>query len=347
VRGSERAAPTSALAALAAGVILLAAAGPVDAAALPGAVGSATQLVTLRTVPATPGVRIRSGGRIFRTDAGGHVTLALSDAAASPITQPRRPSFALPEVLPTRLPSGAVARFGGFFNGGRTIGLSLHTRNRLDYVRLDGTPIPPSRVGKAELKSSTGLRVTVRGGVTPELQATRVVRGRSGLRSQPIEYAVESVDVGGGNVVHRAQRRFTPIDTRVLKVPLLLYALRFTSADALFGNPVGSSVSLRYPDGHVARLPLHGGQAEALGLPRGEYSVRVHAPGYSFERPVSLSRDQLVDLQVVSFVDFAVVLGTVGAGALALLIVGRPLLRRRLRRLLGLPLGRARRVARR
>jgi hypothetical protein len=130
--------------------------------------------------------------------------------------------------------------------------------------------------------------------------------------------------------VHRAQWRFRPLSTRRLKVPLLLYALRFTSADALFGKPIGTAVLLTHPDGRTTRLPLHDGVAEAAGLPRGAYRVRVEARGYSFEHPVALSRNQLVDMQVISLLDVAVVGGALGAIALALLLIGRPRLRRRL-----------------
>jgi hypothetical protein len=56
----------------------------------------------------------------------------------------------------------------------------------------------------------------------------------------------------------------------------------------------------------------------------------VKASGYSVERPVWLSRDQSVDLQVVSPVDLAIVFGGLASVAVALLVVGRPSLRRRL-----------------
>jgi hypothetical protein len=329
VRRAERRAGRRAILALAV-ASLVAATAPADAAT-----AAVTRTVTLRTVPATSGVRLLSGGRVVRTDARGLATLALP-TRTSPGGRGGG-SLVLPQVLPTRLASGEEARFGGFFDGQRTIGLSLFTRTRLRYTRLDGRPIPAGRVDEVLLKSSTGVRVTVHGGLTPELQATRVVRGRSGLRSTTIRYSVEEVHVGGGNVVHRSQKRFVPMRTRELRVPLLLFSLSFTSADALFGNPAGSGVLLRYPDGHTARLALHDGAAKLDGLPRGEYRVKVDAPGYAFERPVSLSRDQLVDMQVVSVLDLAVVFGVLGSTALALLVVGRPTLRRRLRRLLGRP----------
>jgi hypothetical protein len=58
--------------------------------------------------------------------------------------------------------------------------------------------------------------------------------------------------------------------------------------------------------------------------------VRVEASGYSADRPVWLSGDQAVDLQVVSPIDMAVVLGGLASVAIGLLLIGRPTLRRRL-----------------
>jgi hypothetical protein len=313
-------------------VVLLAGAAAALAPA-PAAAQVGSQVVTFSTVPPTAGVPIVHGAQVVRTDAGGHATLVLPTVSQSPAVQARGPTFALPRVLPTRLGSGVTARLGGFFAGRRTIGLSLYVRGHLRYVRLDGTPLRSDEVRSVQLLSSTGVRVAVRRATTPELQATRVVRSGSVLRSKPIEYSVQSVNLGGGNVVHRAQWRFEPIHKRTLTIPLLLYSLRFTSTDALFGKPTGSTLSLRHPDGRIEQLPLHDGKAMATGLPRGAYSVTVKAPGYSFERPVTLSRDQVVDLQVVSYVDFAAVAGALGTVALALLLVGRPQLRRRLWRL--------------
>jgi hypothetical protein len=113
-------------------------------------------------------------------------------------------------------------------------------------------------------------------------------------------------------------------------VPLLLYSVHFASRDALLGGETGTAVHLRYPSGRSVRIPLDRGRASAVGLPRGQYSVRVDASGYSVERPVWLSRDQDVDLQVVSPVDMAMVFGGLASVAIALLVVGRPSLRRRL-----------------
>jgi hypothetical protein len=300
-------------------------------AAAPAAVAGfpTSEAVTFRTVPAVAGVRIRSGGQTVRTDGTGFVTLTVRR------TGPRYRDIEAPKVLTTRLPSGKQARFGGLFESGRTLGISLYKRTWLRFVDLAGEHVPNRRVTSVRLASGNGGRIHVEGRVTPMLQASRVLLTSAGVRSRRIEYAVERVEVDGANVVNRDQHRFFPLSTARLSVPLLLYSARFVARDALFGGRAGRAVLLTYPSGRTVRIPLRDGTARAIGLPRGQYHLQADAAGYSFDRLLWLSRDQVVDLPIVSYLDFAVVLGGLVAVALTLLLAGRPRLRRRLRRAAG------------
>jgi hypothetical protein len=321
---------SAALAALAG----LALAAPAAAGQAPAS-GGLTR-VTLHTVPRVAGVLVRHRGRIYRTDGRGRVTLNVRMFRRTRETIKGVLAFEPPTVLRSRLPRGVEARFAGFYERGMVIALSLYTRLEVRFVDLQGQPIPARDVGVVRLKSRTGVRVPFRAGRSPTLHASRVQPTQDGPRSKPIEYGVEGVDVRGGNVVNRAQQRFFPLRTRRLTIPLLLYSARFESRDALFGFATGSAVVLTYPGGHRESLPLVDGIASSRNLPRGEYLVQVDAPGYSFERPVALSRDQFVDLQVVSYLDLAVVFSGLAALAIALVLVRRPHYRRFLRRVITL-----------
>jgi hypothetical protein len=321
------------------GVVAAMAAPAAAPAAVPGF--PTLEAVTFRTVPPVAGVRIRSGGRTVRTDGTGFVRLTVRR------TGPGYLDIQAPKVLATRLPSGKQARFGGLFESGRTLGISLYTRTRLRFVNLAGEHVPTRRVTGARLASGNGARIRVRGGVTPMLQASRVLRTSAGVRSRPIEYAVERVEVDGANVVNRDQHRFVPLSTPRLRVPLLLYSARFVATDALFGSRAGTAVLLQYPSGRTVRIPLRDGTAHAVGLPRGQYHLQADAHGYSFEHPLWLSRDQVVDLPIVSYLDFAVVLGGLAMVALSLLLARRPRLRRRLLHAAAVPRRTARAVVRR
>src|SRR4051794_35147132 len=162
-------------------------AGVVAAMAAPAAAPAAvagfptSEAVTFRTVPPVAGVRIRSGGQTVRTDGTGSVTLTVRR------TGPGYRDIEAPVVLATRLPSGRQARFGGLFESGRTLGISLYTRTRLRFVNPAGERVPTRRVTGVRLASGNGARIRVEGGVTPMLQASRVLRTSAGVRSRSIE----------------------------------------------------------------------------------------------------------------------------------------------------------------
>ena len=110
-----------------------------------------------------------------------------------------------------------------------------------------------------------------------------------------------------------------------MQLRLLLFSARFEVRDALLGFPIGSAVLLEYPNGKVVRQALDAdGELTLRSLPRGDYRVSVDALGISSSRPIALSGDQDVRLQVISWLDVAIVLLALGSIALALLFIRRP-----------------------
>jgi hypothetical protein len=182
------------------------------------------------------------------------------------------------------------------------------------------------------LKSRTGVRTVVQKGAEVWLQGSRVVPFAGELVSKDIEYQVERAYVDGANVVNRAQQRFTPSQTTTLPVRLLFYALKITTRDALFGFPVGEAVELKYPSGRVVTHDLKDGKLTLPSLPRGTYDVKVVASGISFTRPVSVSRNQQVELKVISWLDMILAAGALAALALGLVMARRPHILRAVRR---------------
>jgi hypothetical protein len=84
---------------------------------------------------------------------------------------------------------------------------------------------------------------------------------------------------------------------------------------------------LRSSDGTEQRVALDAdGNVTIDRLPRGEYTVSVMNGGYSPPRPIHVSRDQDVQLKVVSMIDVASLMLTVGAVVLGLILIGRPFL---------------------
>jgi hypothetical protein len=203
-------------------------------------------------------------------------------------------------------------------------GFEVHYLVNYDFTNLQEEPIDPSEVTSITLMNSMGERFTLTSHEPLWVQGGRVTRRAHGLEETQLQYSVDEVIVDGANVINKSQHRFIPAEVRSWTIPLLYYSMTFVSQDALFAFPVGSSVEVVSPNGTTRIAPLdNDGQAFLPLLPRGEYQVRVLDGGYSPPVPVALSRDQAVDLKVITIYDTVFVVGLGGGVALSLLLVGR------------------------
>lgn len=293
----------------------------------------AERTVSIRTIPPTPGARIvlRRGGT-FVTGRDGAARLPAG--AIRPAVRERVLRGALSDGIPVaatvkgvRLADGGWARVDRFF--GTTIAMGMHYRIRPRFLGPDGREIDPRDIDSYTLRSRHGVVLTVRGTEAVTLKRSRVVRLNRGLESKAIEWSVESVMVDGSNVVRRAQQRFDPGELDgTLPIKLLYFSVRFDVSDALFGSAVRSEIVLTHPDGTVRRHRVRGdGTLRLPALPRGEYQVAVEASGISPQSPLLLSRDQVVEIQVISYLDLAVAVLLLGGLAIGLLVLRRPHLR--------------------
>jgi phospholipase C len=269
----------------------------------------------IQTVPKVPGMRFAVDGHRFEAD---------RDGRAQPPREARGKVSSL-RALDTEIAPGVRARFDRWYRGRRIAAINLYHRVRARFVDQSGNAVDPRAVTSVTLRGSDGGRHVLVRNRSLWLQGNRVVPESQGRRSTALRYAAESVLVAGSNVVHRGQQRFMPAANRTIQLRLLLFAVRVTVRDALLGFPIGSHVRLEYPNGRERRVAL-GSRADLTlkSLPRGDYRVSVDALGISSPRPVALSRDQEVDLRVISWLDFAVVLLGLGSIALALFFVRRP-----------------------
>lgn len=269
------------------------------------------------------------GGQTFVGDSQGRVTVRLN---------PNRPVESQARVVvPPRIGKGLRAEFVKWYDRSRRPGgeiiatFNVERRVRLRYVDLDGRRVPTSRIGGAVLKASHGEVTRIPADALDDavwLQSSRVVPLQGGLEVKPLYYTLRRVDVRGSSVVNRSQLKFFPSREQSIDVPLLFYSARFRAHDHFFGFGIGSAIELEFPDGKRETYAFVDGEVVIPSLPRGDYMVRVKAPGFSFLRPVAMSRDQDLDLEVLSYFDIAVVL-LVGLGlTVGLLLVGRPQLLR-------------------
>jgi hypothetical protein len=292
--------------------------------------------VPFRTVPAIKGLKLRfAGGRFVRTNSRGRVSIRLT-AMLHPtkhLDRYRRLHsgyfYIPPKVRPLKRADGSIVRFDRLF-GATLIAVTQTYRFTPHFVRRGGSALPAGAVQSYTLKSRTGALVTVKGTSPVRLQGSRVVPFTGEFVSKDIEWAIQSVMVDGTNVVTRARQRFSPRKLHgAYEVPLLFFSAKVTSSDAIFGFPLGTSVTLTYPSGRTRLVKLSkDGTADLTGLPRGNFKIKADAPGVSPERPMALSRDQVVDLKVISYLDLALAAAVLGTLAILLLVIRRPHLRR-------------------
>ena len=296
--------------------------------------------ITVRTVPALPGVRFVFDGSPIVTGPEGSTsvteqhnfsahTLTLADTKLSASGRKytfvrwagqRDPDQAFrPTVqgLPMRADYTVTASFA----------VMCPVSPRL--AQQDGTALAANRVAQITLRNNLGQPARLRPSGTTWLPCSWPVYRDSLLSSTDLQYSVQSMLVSGSNTVHVGVERFKPSRTPNPRLTGYFYALTITAHDAIFGGAVGSYALLTMPDRTVRRIPLGPGHvATVSNLPQGNYQVQIKARGASVSaQTFRLSKDQTANLAAVTRGDIAVVGGALLAG-----LVGIPLLSRTRRR---------------
>lgn len=296
-------------------------------------------LLQIHTVPALPGVRFqltelsRSGqpGQVhaFESDAQGVAAVAVDSQGAYTLTAATDPDQA---ALGRR---AEFARWSDdYFGPDRllyitsslqlTAGFDVDYRVGHSFRDLSEQPVDAGRVSSVTLTNSLGEETTLPDDQPAWLHGSRIVRRSNGLEASKTLYSIKRVMMDGSNVVNQYEQRFYPEQDSAIPITLSLYSIHISTRDALFGFPVGSAVQLRYPDGHTERVPFGPDHDVSVSsLARGEYKLKIEGNGLSSSPHVALSRDQDVEVRVISYVDIAVA-GTFGfIFVVGLLAVGR------------------------
>ena len=278
-----------------------------------------------RTVPATQGARMAAEGRIAAADKFGRVRLPISNYLGldrrfhvldTRVSADRKVSLDRIVGSPSRAARGTPL----------TVGLRTERLVHWNFVDRGGREVPASRVSLLEMRSNTGEVVRFRGRdvVRPRwMAAGRTQQTPAGLVNKEQYWSVSRVVVDGGDVVNRGQQKFVPEESQEWTVSLLFYRVQVAGRDLLFGSLSGDGLELRRPDGTITRVPFVHGKATLPSLARGTYTARIYGPGASFSRPVSISKDQLLEIEVISPFDLGLIGVVIVMVALSLLIVGR------------------------
>jgi hypothetical protein len=289
--------------------------------------------IELHTSPVLEGVRVMVQNKVYTTDKDGIVRIPVDTPGTYHV-----------EILPYESSNPDVqADFDGWADGTSTpfhdvnvpgsgpieAGFNLSYQVRQVFIDLQGRPVDPRRISSMTFKRSDGVIYDFNNGDPRWLAANYLVRRLDGLDESPFLYSLLSVIVNGTNVVSEQQQRFTAEPKDTWTIQLLLFSANLKSHDMMFGFPLGSSARLVYPDGMKENIPLNAkGEGQVFSLPRGAYKVGVNTNlGIAPVSSLTMSRDQEVDLKVVSYLDILAVLlvGLVlGPG---LLFIGQPKLR--------------------
>jgi hypothetical protein len=234
-----------------------------------------------------------------------------------------------------------------------------------DCVKLDerrgcngmSRPVRPSRVASVTLVNSIGEKFVLRSDERAWLEGVRVARRLNGLEETVITYSVMEVMVGGSDVVNQAQQRFyltkpktkvfgdLPVAAKTFRIRLSLYDAHFTTHDLLLRGPIGKVLQLTYPDGRKRDVPLENGEVTLHSMPRGLYQVKVKTrAGIPMQVPVSLSKNQDMQLKVISYADVGGSFLVFALISFVLVTARRPALRGAIRRQVARLGGRMRRM---
>ncbi len=288
--------------------------------------------LTVETVPHLANITFSLEGRSFVTDSEGlgHIEitepgtyqLEAIDTSDIQVNEDTRVTFSrwADSVFQ---PERTIEAFGDLnlqagFTTSHPIGLS--------FIDLAGHAVEAARISSVTLKRSDGSYWTFENNQPQWLEATRIVRRKEGLEAAPLLYSVESVMIDGTSAVNRYQQRFYVEREDTWEIQLLLYSARIHATDAIFGFQIGRGVTLQYPDGRVEELQFgENKDVYVTALARGLYHVQVKGvSGMAPLTPIALSKDQGVELKVLSAFDIGVGVALGLMGALALLFFNRP-----------------------
>lgn len=289
--------------------------------------------VAIYTVPPVPGVVFKLGDKTYTTDENGVANVEVNLSGVYNL-----------EVLPIdqeKLPSNIRMEFARWNDNVFTekrqvyfprvrrleVGFTVNYQVNQDFFDTKGEKVDPARVSSMVIRGVGNTHTFDKAGPIwlPANRLTRRIGER--LESEEILYYFRDITIDGANVVNKGQQRFRIRPDDVWPIQLLLYSVHFSARDAMLHFPIGKGIELTYPDGHKQEFYFDSSNAE-LSIPalaRGSYTAKIIGVGGSAPpTPIHLSRDQSVELLMLSYLDIGVIVGIPLLVALAFFFIGRP-----------------------
>jgi len=287
----------------------------------------------IRIIPPIAGIKLKLNQRIYTSDEKGFVNIPIRQSG----------SYSL-EILPVDeglLSPDIKIKFSRwndniftpsrqvFFPRRHPLEAGFVLEYLVDQVFYDSTGVlvDAARISSMTLKG-LGSTYTFDQAGPVWLPANRLSR-RIGqqLESQTIVYYFKEILIDGATVINKGQQRFFIQPAALWRINVLVYSIQFSARDAMFHFPIGSGIELTYPDGHTKKCFFDSpdSKIKITSLSRGSYSATVIASsGSAPPTPIHISRDQGVELLVLSVLDMTVMFGVPLIFALTLFFVGRP-----------------------
>jgi hypothetical protein len=288
--------------------------------------------VRISTVPPTPGVMFLLDGASIVTDRHGNAHAPVADLN----NVNHRLRLASHDAGPLQVSMLAATRLRPRVVRERLVVAALAVRRpvNLRFVDHDGRPVPVSRISRITLTDSSGTVVLkqadLRGPVMLLGGLATQIRGQWQVR--PVSYSIARVEIDGSQAVFAGRQRLAPDESSTWAIALSLFTLTVQLHDVLFGARVTSKLLIARPDGST--YSVHVGSGDPAVIPamvRGMYDVTVHSAVVGSRSEVLVSRNDAIDLRVVTPLDAALMV-VAGLLLVASLIWGGIVLRRRLAR---------------
>jgi hypothetical protein len=186
------------------------------------------------------------------------------------------------------------------------------------FVTTNNTSVPSSRISGVELRADGGYISSVNGGRTIRLLGVQPVQEAGTLVAHSVNYTLQNVVVDGSNVVSAGQQHVSPTREQSAKFVLPLRQLTITSHDRFFGVHTGSTVVVTYPNGRRVSYRFdRAHQVVLTGLARGDYQVHIDGGGFLTSQAVVLSRTQIVNMPILTWLDVIMVIVVLAIVAVA------------------------------
>jgi hypothetical protein len=287
--------------------------------------------VLISTVPSVAGVVFSLDGTSVMTDQSGKVTAPVADLNNVParlrlISAHLAGGLMVSDVRVSKMAPGIVRQ--------RRIMVALDLRRlvTLRFVDLRQRTVPAARITDLTLSTNSGpMRLTGSQLSAPLSMVTQQAsRVGSGWQSAPITYTLRSVLLDGGEAVFNGRQRFQPESGNTWTISLAVFTLTVTAHDAVFGSQLASRMVITRPDGSNLALELSSADPRTTStLVRGLYTLHVDSAVLAGHSSVLVSRDERIDLRVITLWDVLVFMVVVLAIVVGAVVGGRRMARRR------------------